>query len=172
MTFDPGTPKTFRHFAGVATKNQGDTKKKEPYRYGTRYSSTLLVGPSKESFGAHEPVLRSSPILARMCSQAVKDGGTPQIDLPYANPDEFALLLEFQYAGGFESLSNEEKLVGANDENRTKALEQLRRIYSSGEKYQLLKLKQYVIGRFADITNLDKFPLIFLRMPNRCMIAC
>ncbi|KAL8702921.1 MAG: hypothetical protein Q9201_003901 [Fulgogasparrea decipioides] len=156
------------------TQHSANTKNKDDHsghhRYGKRLKSvqfTIFVGPSKESFSVHESVLSTSPVLARMCSDSLKNGGNPELNLPDDNPDEIGLLLEFLYGHENESLSDDADFVRASVENRNKASDELCRIHLVGEKYELVELKECVAEKFKNVTDLVKHPLQFLDVAKR-----
>ncbi|KAL8726079.1 MAG: hypothetical protein Q9181_006184, partial [Wetmoreana brouardii] len=140
------------------------------HRFGKRLKSvqfTIFVGFSKESFRVHESVLRTSPVLARMCSDSLKNGGNPEFNLPDDSADEFGLLLEFLYGHNFEALSDDANFVRTNVENRNKASDELCRIYLLGEKYELVKLKVCIAEKFKNVTDLINHPLLFFGVAKK-----
>ncbi|KAI4103742.1 MAG: hypothetical protein L6R37_003670 [Teloschistes peruensis] len=97
-----------------------------------------------------------------MCSEVRKNNAAPHIELPDEDPDDFGSLLDFLYGSDFDSLSDDENFNAATVENQSEAMDELRRIYMLGEKYQLPTLKDCVVGKFDSAIDINKSPLSFL----------
>jgi hypothetical protein len=65
---------------------------------------TLLVGPDRRKFRAHEEVLRQSTVFSNEIDRLLRDGSdlSEEIRLPEENSDLFSSLLQFLYKGDYE----------------------------------------------------------------------
>ncbi|KAI4091726.1 MAG: hypothetical protein L6R37_007693 [Teloschistes peruensis] len=156
-----GTKRTIEE---TASEDHAKDHTTSQQRCGKRLKSTqftLFVGPSKDTYIIHEHVLGASPVLSRMCSQVRKNNAAPQIELPDDHPDDFGSLLDFLYGSDFDSLSDAVDFKAATVESQSEAMDELRRIYMLGEKYQLPTLKDCVVGKFGSATDINKSLLSF-----------
>ncbi|KAL9583571.1 MAG: hypothetical protein Q9212_002620 [Teloschistes hypoglaucus] len=159
-----GTKRTIEEMASEDHAKDDTTGQQ---RCGKRLKSTqftLFVGPSKENYLIHEHILGTSPVLSRMCSDAKKNNTAPHIELLDEDPDDFGSLLDFLYGSDFDSLGDAENFKAATAENQSEAMDELRRIYMLGEKYQLPTLKDCVVGKFRSAADIKMYPLSFLNV--------
>ncbi|KAF2198931.1 hypothetical protein GQ43DRAFT_377427 [Delitschia confertaspora ATCC 74209] len=62
---------------------------------------TIMVGPEKRLFAAHEDVLSHSPLFAAMLQDQFFESSNRRIELPSEEPEIFSCVLEYLYKGDY-----------------------------------------------------------------------
>ena len=98
----------------------------------------MLVGKTKEEVSAPEAALCKSPVLQAKCKEMENDK-THAILISDVNITDFKRVLQFLYAGEFDSLGQ--------DLSRAQVVEKLAGIYILANVYEIPELKIYILQR-------------------------
>ena len=104
---------------------------------------TILIGPFKQSFAAHQAILAQSPVLEKLCNAQLykKSRSGTCLLLPDEEPLNFVALLQYLYTGQSNlNLSPSAADSSVVTEEVTRTAKKLARLYAIGTDYELEEL--------------------------------
>lgn len=131
-----------------AKKPSGSTEPKR-IRPTTQFQSpifTVIVGAGKLVFTAHQEILSKSTVFKAMCEGPFREGRTREIVLPDDSSASFCYMLQWLYAGKWESASIIEDVNFQIREG-----EKLARLYCMADRYNLKDVMNVVVEKLHDL---------------------
>ncbi|KAL8689715.1 MAG: hypothetical protein Q9218_004678 [Villophora microphyllina] len=135
---------------------------------------TINVGSEGRTFSMHEAYLCQSPVFERMCHGDFKESQTSQIFLPDDDPATIGKILQYLYAGDFDSFLAPplctSPLLGCAVDGPVisrSSMDAMAHVYIAAEKYGLQDLKILVVEKIGRMANAENFPVQFLDLTKK-----